>query len=174
MTKDIQNNSAEESKKVDVEVDVSALLEKIEALEKRDAEKDEKLKMLVEVADKGRVFNYENQQAGAGKKVKKIRLSVYNDQIIIGWRTLKDNLIKHPTTGVTVGEEQQYELLLLDSDGKITKLLIDGYTKFSDVRYTERIEASIVGQTESYDGTITFDVELSDGRTIKLDSKFIN
>ena len=48
----------------------------IEALEKRDAEKDEKLKMLVEVADKGRVFNYENQQAGAGKKVKKIRLSV--------------------------------------------------------------------------------------------------
>ena len=156
------------------EVDVSALVEKIEALEKKDAENQAKLKMLYDVADKGRVFNYENQQAGAGKKVKKIKLSVFDGSIIVGWRTLKDELIKHPTSGMTVGEKQEYELLLFGKDSNITKVVVEGYPRFSEIRYTERIEADIIGQTETFDGVITFDVALPDGRTVKMDSKFIN
>jgi len=134
----------------------------------------EQLKMLESVADKGRVFNYENQKAATGKKVKKIKLSVWNGKFVIGWATIKDILVKHPTTGMTVGEEQQYELLLLAPDGTISKLKVDGYVRFSDIRYTERAECTIIGQSEDYDGKITFDVQLPDGRVIKLSDRFIN
>src|SRR5882724_4590766 len=54
----------------------------------------EKLKMLTEVADKGRVFNYENAQPQ--KKAMMVKLSLFNGGLIVGWRTLKDELIKHP------------------------------------------------------------------------------
>lgn len=134
----------------------------------------EQLKMLKTVADKGRVFKYESQKAAVGKKEKKINLSMHGDKVIVGWATLKDILVKHPTTGMTVGEEQEYEVVLLGKDDSISKLKVNGYVRFSDIRYTERVEAEVVGQTEDLDGNITFDVQLLDGRTIKLDQKFIN
>lgn len=154
------------------ENDISTLVAKIEALEKKDSENQEKLKMLYEVADKGRVFNYENKNAG--KPSMRVRLSVHDGRIVIGWRTIKDILVKHPTTGLTVGEEQEYELLLLNKDDSVEKLKIDGYQRFSDIRYTERIDAEIVGKKEDFNGNLTFEVKLDDGRLISLDARFIN
>ena len=84
------------------------LLAKVEQLEKKDIENQAKLKMLTEVADKGRVFSYESN-IKADKKPFKIKLSVFQNGIIVGWRTVKDELVKHPTTGLTVGEHQEYE-----------------------------------------------------------------
>ncbi len=154
------------------ETDVSVLVAKIEALEKRDEENQAKMKLLYEVADKGRVLNYENKQAG--KQPMKVKLGVWNAGIIVGWRTTKDNLIKHPTTGLTVGEEQQFEILLLDKEGQTNKILIDGYPAFSNARYSQRIEVEVVGKKEDWDGNMTFDVILPDGRPLSLDSRFVN
>jgi len=151
---------------------VSALQAEIEALKKKDAENQEKLKMLYEVADKGRVFNYESQRAE--KKPLRVKLSAYNGKTIIGWRTLKDELIKHPTTGLTVGEVQEYELWLLNSDGSEERTIIHGYPAFSDARYRERIECEVIGKKEDYQGNIEYDVQLPDGRKISLNSRFIN
>jgi hypothetical protein len=148
------------------------LLTKIEALEKRDLEKDAKIQMLTQVADKGRVFNYENKVST--KKPLKAHLSVYNGKTIVGWRTIKDQLVKHPTTGSIVGEEQEYELLVIDKDNVTSKVLVRGYPAFSDARYTERIEVVIKGKKEDYNGNITYDVVLPDGRDLSLDARFIN
>ena len=134
----------------------------------------EQLKMLHEVADKGRVFSYENQKAALGKRTQKIKLSVYEGKILTGWATLKDMLVKSPTTGLTVNEDQQYELLLLGEDGSLSKMQIAGYAKFSNIRYDDRIEADVVSQSEDYQGKISFEVKLPDGRIIKLGSQFIN
>jgi len=131
-----------------------------------------KLKMLYEVADKGRVYNYES--ARTDKKPLKVKLSVYNGSIITGWRTIKDELIKHSTTGKTVGEVQEYEVLLLDKNDKVTKAILNGYSAFTDARYTERIDTEVVGKKEDYEGRITFDILLPDGRTIQLGSQFVN
>ena len=162
----------EETKKEEVKVDVASLLAKVEALEKRDVENQEKLKMLYDVADKGRVLNYEGQKVG--KKPTRVKLSVRGEDIVIGWRTVKDILVKHPTTGLTVGEEQQYEVILLDKEGKTSKIIVDGYPMFSDLRYTERIEVEVVGKREDYQGNITFSVSVPDGRVIDLDARFVN
>lgn len=132
----------------------------------------ETLKMLYEVADKGRIFNYESQRTT--KKPLRVKLSKYQNKIIIGWRTVKDELIAHPTTGKIVGEKQEYELLLLDSEGNTSKALVDGYPNFTSARYTERIEADVVGKKEDFDGKTTFEIQLPDGRKISLDARFVN
>lgn len=131
-----------------------------------------KLKMLYEVADKGRVFNYENSTKE--KKPFRVKLSKFADGIIVGWRTVKDELVKHPTTGLTVGENQEYELIILDNEGKQKKVTVASYLAFSNARYDTRIDAEIVSKSEGYDGEITFDVKLDDGRVIKLNAKFVN
>ena len=134
----------------------------------------EQLAMLRDVADKGRIFNYESQKAAMGKKAKRIKLSVFDGKYVIGWATLKDVLIKSPTTGLVVSEEQQYELLLLAPDDSISKVKIDSYSRFTDVRYGERVEVDVVSQSEDYEGKITFNVKLPDGREIKLGGQFLN
>ena len=152
--------------------DVEKLLEKVETLEKARAEDQKKLEMLEAVSDKGRLFNYQNRTAT--KKPMKIQLATYEEKILIGWKTVKDILVKNPTTGLTVGEQQEVELLFLDKDDKITKELIVGYPRFSDIRYSDRIDAEIVGKTEDEEGKVTFDVVLPDGREIKLSERFVN
>lgn len=151
---------------------IDVLLSKIEQLEKRDAENQAKLKMLYEVADKGRIFNYESSRIEG--KLSKVKLSSYQEGVIIGWRVIKDELIKHPTTGLTVGEVQEYELLVLKEDGETIKYIVNGYPAFSNARYNERIEADIIGKKEDWEGKITFELKLPGGRLISLDSRFVN
>src|SRR3990167_6861838 len=149
------------------------LLAKVEQLEKKDIENQAKLKMLTEVADKGRVFSYESN-IKADKKPFKIKLSVFQNGIIVGWRTVKDELVKHPTTGLTVGEHQEYELLILDHEGKTQKTSVSSYPAFSNARYTQRIEADVISKKEDYSGNVSYDVQLPDGRQISIDARFIN
>jgi hypothetical protein len=133
---------------------------------------ENKLKMLYEVADKGRVYNYENQRTE--KKPFKVKLSVFGGGIIIGWRTLKDELIKHPTTGMTVGENQEYELKILNSEGQERFVNVPSYPAFSNARYNERIDAEVISKSVGYDDEITYDVRLDDGKIIKLSARFVN
>ena len=153
-------------------VDVNALLQKIEALEKRDAENQKKLDMLYDVADRGRITNYENQRAE--KKPLKVKLSRFGGGIITAWRTVKDELVKHPTTGLTVGEVQEYEVVISGDDGDIRKLTVNGYPSFSNARYTERIEVEVIGKKEDYQGNITFDVMLPNQKVVAIDARFVN
>lgn len=165
-------NEAGEIKEVDQLDPIIALQDKIKALEEKDKENQEKLKMLYEIADKGRVFNYENNKKE--KKPTLVNLSKYADGIIVGWRTVKDELLKHPTTGLTMGEVQEYEVLVLDNEDKTKKHTISGYPAFSSARYNERVEAQVTGRKEEWDGAITLDVVLPDGRKISLDAKYVN
>jgi hypothetical protein len=158
-----------ESKPVDT---ITLLLAKIEDLERRDSEKEQKLKMLYEVADKGRVFNYEN--SNKEKKATKAKLAFYGGGYLIGWRTIKDELLKHPTTGIIAGEVQEYELTILLENEETKPIRISGYPAFSDARYTERVDIELIAKSEDYNGNVVFDVKLPDGRVIKLDQRFIN
>jgi hypothetical protein len=130
------------------------------------------LNMLYQAADKGRIFNLENQQAN--KEPLKVKLSKYNDSFIIGWRTVKDQSVFHPTTGKQVGEEQEYEILLRDKDGKVTAMSIKGYPSFSEARYTERVDCTVIAKKEDMQGNWTYDIQLPDGQVIPLDSRFVN
>ena len=154
--------------------DVQLLLEKVAELERKDKENETKLKMLVEVADKGRVFNYEATQSKENKQPFKVKLSLYGGGIMVGWRTVKDELVKHPTTGRTVGENQEFELLILQGNGDTQKVTLSNYVAFSNARYDNRIECVVVSKSDDFSGNTTFDVQLPDGRVIKIASSFVN
>ena len=151
---------------------VKQLIAKVQNLEKKDAENQEKLKMLYDVADKGRIYNYESKTTQ--KKPFKVHLSVFDGDYVVGWRTLKDDKIFHPQTGKQVGEIQAYEIKLLKKDGSERVVNVNGYNDFSNARYSERIEAEVVGKKEDWDGKTMFDIKLPDGRIINLDCRYIN
>lgn len=155
-----------------VNPDVKLEDDRVQALQEKLEKQAEQIKMLTDIADKGRMFNYESKKAS--KKPTKIKLSVYDEKILIGWRTMKDRLIKNPTTGLTVGEEQEYEVMLLDKEDKVSKAIINGYVQFSALRYDDQIDVNVVGTKEDYEGKISFDVILPDGRQIELASQFVN
>jgi hypothetical protein len=150
----------------------SALLQRLAELEKRDAENQKKIQMLYEVADKGRVFSWESRQK-QDRQPQRVKLSVVDGKYLIGWRTVRDELIQDPKTGRTVGEMQQYELKLSGPDGETTKS-IDGYLNFSNLRYEKRVECQVISKSESYDGELTFEIGLPDGRELRLNSRYVN
>lgn len=152
---------------------VKKMMQDIEDLKAANTSKDKTIEMLKEVADKGRMFNYENSHTGKNKSMK-VKLSVFRGQIIVGWKTNKDELVKHPTTGKTVGEIQEYEILLLDKEGKITSTIVNGYPTFTDARYTERIECEVVGKKEDFAGNLEFDVQIPEFGKQTIHSRFVN
>lgn len=150
-----------------------ALLKRLAELERRDAENQKKLQMLEAVADKGRVFSWESRQNKQGHG-QKVRISVIDGNFLVGWRTVRDELVNDPRTGRTIGELQQYELKLLSSDGTETTREVNGYLNFSNLRYERQVECPILSRSESYDGSTTFRIGLPDGREVSLASNFIN
>ena len=84
----MDNNMAEKNitPKEEPAANVSELLAEIQALKDRDVETQKTLAMLREVADKGRVFNYEANRAE--KKPFRVQLSIWRDGVIVGWRTV--------------------------------------------------------------------------------------
>lgn len=148
----------EQQAKTEVEI----LREQIKSLEK----------LVYATADKGRVFNYENSQQT--KNPIRIKLSLFRNGIIVGWRTLTDELVRHPTTGMIIGESQAYELLILTKDNKITKETVQSYPAFSNARYNVRTEGEVIAKKEDFEGNTTYDVKLQDNRVISLDSRFAN
>lgn len=140
------------------------------ALEAKVAELE---RMIRTVGDAGRIMNFDNAK-DKGKKPMRVKVSQYNGGLIIGWRTVKDELIKHPMTGRTAGEEQQYEVLIQMPNGEINKTLINGYLTFSEARYNDRIDGEVIGRKEDWSGNLTFEIMLGDGRKLELDSRFVN
>lgn len=166
-TEPLVESPAEAPKKV-VEVNKDELDKLIKTVEAQ----AEKLKMLEAVADKGRVFNYESKRST--KAPMKIKLSRHNDCFITGWRNAKDVGIYDPRTGAQTGETQQMEILLLDKEGKTKKEIINGYARFSDIKYADRVDCEVVNKTENWEGNWTFTVRLPGGQEVDLDQAFIN
>ena len=148
--------------------------EKIEISKDQWDEVQARLKMLYEVADKGRIYNYESQTASGQKKPFKVKLSKFRDGYITGWRTVRDEAVYNQTTGKQMGEIQEYQILVLKEDGTINTVTLNGYSAFSEARYTERVECEVKGKKEDWEGKTVFDVVLPDGRVIPLDSRFVN
>ena len=131
------------------------------------------LEMLRGVADKGRVYSYESQQK-TDKKIKRVKLSKHDGGLIIAWETQKDELVKHPVTGATIGENQQIEVKILTPDGEIRSKDFNSYVSFSNARYDDRVECDVIGTSEDYNGKITWTLALPDGRNVTIDPRYVN
>lgn len=163
-----QTNNTMEQKPVETNEDKK----RIEELERANQEMMKKIEILYAVADKGRVFNYENRNQE--KKQKEFKLSTQDGKIMIGWRTAKDEEIFDPRTSTKVGETQIMEILWLDKEGNKSTETVNGYGNFTKIKYANRIVCREVKWSEDFAGNIVYDVSLPDGRIISLDSRFVN
>ena len=135
----------------------------------------EQLKMLTEVADKGRILSYQTKNAN-NKKPVTVKVSIYDDKYIIGWKTLKFELGRNPQTGKAIwgGETAEYEVKLMDKEGAESTEILRGYSAFSDAKYDNRIECAILSKKETAEGELLFEVALPNNKTVLLESKFLN
>lgn len=132
----------------------------------------ERLERLETAADKGRLASYDSRFFQRGPNV--FTLSVHEGKVITGWRTLKNVSYKDPQTGRLI-EDQQYELIFHDN----TKEKVNGYERFSDIRFSERIKVEEVSRTQDEHGTtLTVKVIDSDnpfyGKQFAVDIDFVN
>lgn len=134
-----------------------------------------KLKMLESVADKGRMFDYESKQK-QDKKPISVKISIFDDKYIVGWRTLKFELGRNPATGreTFAGETALYEITLLDKEGNKTTQEVTGYSGFSSARYDKRVDCPVLSKKETMEGESLYEVQLPDGQKVELESRFLN
>lgn len=131
-----------------------------------------RLDRLESTADKGRLGKYDARFFKRGPNL--FTLSVFEDRIITGWRTLKNNSYKDPRSGAIV-EDQQYEILFHNN----TKEQVQGYLAFSDMRYNETVQAEEVSRETTEDGT-TLKLKIVDPNSkffeeeLLLDIRFVN
>lgn len=157
------NKKPEEPKKkgtIEIDEDVlSKLLRRVDKLEDDN-------KILREVADKNRLGRVEELRA-QGKLVKSVNLNTYEGKVIIGWKKIKDD----------VYQDQQGRL----HEDQIVGLIFEGEKgvgKEMDIRSFSRllvkIPCEVIEEGKDKEGNINFTVQTKDGRTIKIDSKFVN
>ena len=165
MPKDVSDTVTKESNKVESET-ISVSKTEWENVQKT-------LEMLKNVADKGRVYNYESAQK-TDKKPKKVKLASHDGGLLIAWETQKDELVKHPVTGATIGENQQIQVKILMPNGETVSKDFNSYVSFSNARYDERVECEVIGTNEDYNGKITWTLALPDGRKLLIDPRYVN
>lgn len=149
-----------------VMVDKDALDKLIKTVESQ----GETIKMLTEVADKGRILHYNSTQ-GKKQEGTEVKLSTImhegKQKVVVAWRTTENEVFQDPLTMVWK-EKQTIEFIL--EDNTIVSLpflgLADKLTK---------IKATVVGRTiNDSDGGTTLKVEAENGKTYLIDVQFVN
>lgn len=170
-------SSGKELKDEKVQLDkktVEAILAKVETLSEQvgsladeNKKKDKQIEMLTEVADKGRLARYEEQNNG-GELIRTAKVAFWRDLPIIGWKNVKDEV------GFRDGRliVNQITKLYLDQ-GKESPLEEDVEFLYWVQNVQSKI-GEVVERSENSNGAQFVTVQLKDGRKLKLDIRFIN
>lgn len=126
-----------------------------------------KIEMLTEVADKGRLANWQSKHLDF--KLHKVMVNTLNGVIINGWKTVKNEVGKNPTTGLWF-EDQQNEYHFVDESKPQTLRLIDAN------RLIQKVSAEIVKRTSITDENGQHDILTVDvaGTQYDIDAQFVN
>lgn len=149
------------------EKQLGTVLERLDALEKGKLEDAEKIRMLETVADAGRVAAFES---GKPKKLVRIaRLNTFDGKLIVGWRTVKDEVLYIDNKVVA---NQVIKLFLLDDKDEKSEIDQD-YLTF--VRKSKSVEGEIIKKADDEEnGTTIYTLRLANGRQVEVDVRFIN
>lgn len=140
------------------------VLELIKKLEDKIAEATKTNAMLLEVADEKKLANYYARNAGSIPKV--VRLREINGNVIIGWKTIVDEVSTDPATGRWY-ENQQVEVLFEDGSTRQMHLLefnrAFGYIKANVIStmvdqstQSTALKVKRIDNGKEYDISITF------------------
>lgn len=134
----------------------NALMERISSLE-------ETTKVMYDVQDK-KALNKIDQMRRDGKLVKDIKLRVLDGKVVVGWKTLHDEV--YFADGKLI-ENQKVELYLED---KTTKEL--SMRQWAALPMYQQFE--VVKEARSENGQIFYTVRREDGKELEVDITYIN
>lgn len=151
---------------------VRSLKSEVEALKKESEEKEKKnaeeIKMLKEVADKGRMFKYEVDNAKGGQIIREAKIGMWEDEPIVAWQMISDDV------GFREGRmvvNQRVRIFAMPEGSDKPKPIDLDYLVWAQNTRTQ------IGQVISTSNDSTgnyWTVEMKDGRKLTLDIKFIN
>ena len=145
-----------------IEVDAETLQTVLDKVEKQEKE----IQILREAADQKRLGRVEEMRL-QGKLIKTVKLNTIDGQIIVGWKTVKDD-VYFDAEG-RLHETQIYEIHFFDKTVKPKEVDIRGFN-----RLITKVDAEVIEEGKDRDGNTNFTVMTKDGREIKIDSKFVN
>ena len=149
--------------------DFDALMKRLDTLENQG-------KMLTEVADKGRLMDYEMKQTANEKKPFKVKLPIYGGGYIVDHQSLtpiESQLIYGQLHSNPIGERQEYKVTILMPDNSLTTHNFATYGQFGSARYEKREEVVVIGRRE-IGGKLSYIVALPDGRETEVPDYAIN
>lgn len=139
--------------------------ELVNSLIRKNTELENKVAMLINVADKRAINNYFLQNKE--KISQTIRLRTFNGKVVISWKVVKDEVMRDPRT-LAWTENQIMELVYEDGSKEEVNMLVFARL-FSYENFTKK--AVTVDDEERELLTLSSNI---DGRIIKVDSVFIN
>lgn len=125
-----------------------------------------KITMLEKVADKSRLEHWNTENGVLGPAT--YRVSTVDGKIVTGWKTIKDEVYKDPLSGI-VRVTQAYEFELEDG----STYPVNGYNNFITLQYAAQLKGKELSRTVK-DGNLELELELSNGKVIKIDARFVN
>jgi len=143
------------------EESLAELKKEIEFLKEQNQSLNE---LLLQVADKKQLAIY--YQRHQQKVPPVVKLRTIDGKVIIGWRTIKDEVYQDPVT-MRWTEKQIIEVIF--EDGKTQQLALMDY-----VRLYRHIEAKVISTLTDIDGKIAFKVQTNDGREYVIGAEFVN
>lgn len=153
-----QKEEKPKNKKDIVEVERGELVKILKKME----ENEKEIKMLKEVADKGRLAHWQSTHEKESPKI--YRLTTHDDKVVLGWKMVTNQVWKDSN-----GEWQEKQEIQLSLDNGEKVIL--SYPEF--ITKTHKIEARLVGSSQK--GSITFlELETASGEKYVVDSTFVN
>lgn len=134
----------------------------------RDKKREKDIEMLTGIADKARLFKYQEQNAGP--LITKARVAMWDGVPVLAWT----DMIKNEAgfrNGVLVVDQRVR--IYLDKKGE------DGKPEAKEIEYlfwTQNVgseEGEVVAKEQTPDG-LYWTIQLADGRKVKVDIRFIN
>lgn len=155
-----------ETPKKMIEVDANVLQKLISQIDAA----EEKLKDLEGAADLGRLARVQEAR-NKGKLLKTAKVSMYGDKLILGWRTVENDVFIDADG--KLHETQKIELILDEGEGKEpSRGKIINQTEFS--RVVTKVKGEVVRESKDDDGQTFQTVMFPDGRKVELSIVFLN
>lgn len=152
--------------------DILQRMEDLSASNKTLLERDEKrgkeIDMLTNVADKAKLFKYQEQQAGP--LITRARIAMWDGVPVLAWTDMIKNEAGYRNGVLVVDQRVRVYLNNLDKDGQPESKEIE-YLFWSQNVQSE--EGEVISKDQTKDG-VYWTVQLKDGRKIKVDVRFIN
>lgn len=155
-----------DSEKVTIERSV------LEGILDKQKQQEEKIDMLTQVADKSRIFNYQEKNKGKLIHRAKVVTWLYENiqHYVVGWRMIKDEV--GVDSNNVVKEIQIMRLFLKNKKEGEKPIEVD--VNYVDVSRNAGLkEGDIISETRTNDGE-TRTLQFEDGEKLELDIRFLN